>query len=201
MSHKGDGRYCFELYPMSQDEFAAEFGKDRAKTFNFTRAVESFNWTYVNDLIKVVLIAEYYVKVERVVELVNIGENMLGWPESMLRSEYNKMVREHQGIEQVPVVLDTRKSTTTRIDRYRICQNEILDHEKTFYPMLPLIFFDGNSATIQNTQGGQMEQMTRPFVSHAKDAQRLMNFAMQTIGQELEDMPRNTHMIPAGAST
>ena len=27
-SHKGDGRYCFELYPMTQEEFAQEFGKD-----------------------------------------------------------------------------------------------------------------------------------------------------------------------------
>lgn len=198
-SHKGDGRYCFELYPMSQEEFAAEFGKTKAKTFNFTRAVASFNWTYTNQDIKVVLVADYYVKVPKVVTLVRLAENDLGIPETMLLTEYNKMKKEWQRVEQVPVILDRRQTVVTRIDRYRICQDEILDHKETFYPMLPLVFFDGNSVMIQNTQGGQLEQMCRPYVYHAKGAQRLMNFAMQTIGQELEDMPRNTYMIPAGA--
>jgi len=27
-SHKGDGRYCFELYPLTKDQFEDEFGKE-----------------------------------------------------------------------------------------------------------------------------------------------------------------------------
>lgn len=197
--HKGDGRYVFELYPMTQEEFAAEFGEEKAKTFNFTRAVESFNWTYTNQDIKVVLVAEYFVKVVKNAYLFRIAENTLGWPLSLLESEYNKLVKNHEGIEQVPEILEKRKTTITRIDRYRVCQNEKLDHIQTFYPMLPIIFCDGDSASIQEEAGGQMRQFTKPYTYHAKGAQRLMNFAMQTIGQELEDMPRNTYMIPVGA--
>jgi hypothetical protein len=197
--HKGDGRYCFELYPMSQDEFAAEFGEERAKTFNFTRAVESFNWTYTNEDIKVVLVADYYVKVPKNTTLVKIAKNMLEWPEAMTLTEYNKRVKEHEGIEQVPEILQKRTTTITRIDRYRVCQNEILDHEETFYPMLPLVFFDGNSAMIQEESGGQLRQKCKPYTYHALGAQRLFNFSGQTIGQELEDMPRNTYMVPVGA--
>lgn len=198
-AHKGDGRYCFELHPMTQEEFAKEFGEDKAKIFNFTRNVSSFSWTYKNQDIKVVLVADYYVKVEKTVTLVRLAENDLDIPTTMTLAEYNKMIKEWGRIEQAPAELERRRSTTTRIDRYRICQNEILDHVETSYPMLPLVFFDGDSKRIQNTEGGQIEQMTRPYVLHAKDMQRLMNFAMQTIGQELEDMPRNTYMVPVAA--
>jgi hypothetical protein len=197
--HKGDGRYCFKLYPMTQEEFAAEFGEGKAKTFNFTRAVESFNWTYTNQDIKVVLVADYWVKVPKNVTLVRIAENSLGWPQAMYLKDYNQKVRDHQGIEQVPEILEKRKTTMTTIDRYRICQNEKLEHKETFYPMLPLVFFDGKSALIQEESGGQLRQFCKAITYHAKGAQRLFNFAGQTIGQELEDMPRNTYMVPAGA--
>lgn len=199
MPHKGDGRYVFELHPMTQEEFAAEFGYEKAKTFNFTRALGNFNWTYKNQQVKVVLVADYYVKVEKITTLVRLAENDLDIPESMTLKEYNKMVKEWSRVEQYPVILEKRRSTTTRIDRYRVCQNEILDHVETFYPMLPIVFFDGDSKRIQNTSGGQIEQMTRPYVLHAKGMQRLLNFAGQTIGQELEDMPRNTYMVPVQA--
>ncbi len=195
-SHKGDGRYCFELSPMSQEEFAEEFGYDKAKNFNFTRSLDGFNWTYKNQDTKVVLIADYYVKVERKTTMFRIAENDLDIPTSMTQREYNRLVRTWDKIEQIPVVLEKRTSIETQIDRYRICQNEVLDHVETSYTMLPLVFIDGNSVMVQNTQGGQIEQMTRPFVYHAEGAQRLMNFAGQTVGQELEDMPRNTYMVP-----
>lgn len=197
-SHKGDGRYCFELFPMTEEEFALEFGKDKAKTFNFTRAIESFNWTYKNNQSKVVLVGDYYVKVEKVKMLYRIAPNPY-LPETMLETEYNKAVKEWEEegrIEQIPPILEKRKTVTTRIDRYRICQNEILEHVETSYPMLPLVFFDGNSVLVQNIHGGQIEQMTRPYVYHAKSVQRLKNFSGQTIGQELEDMPRQTYMMP-----
>jgi len=194
--HKGDGRYCFELYPMTQEEFATEFGKAKAKTFNFTRAVDSFNWTYTNQDIKVVLVADYYVKVPKVAVLVRIAENTLDWPQTMTMTEYNQRVKKFEGIEQVPEILERRKTTSTSIWRYRVSQDEILDSEETFYPMLPYVFFDGNSAYVQEEQGGQMRQRCKPYTYHAKGAQKLFNFAGQTIGQELEDMPRNTFMIP-----
>ena len=197
--HKGDGRYCFELHPMTQEEFAKEFGEEKAKTFNFTRAVSSFSWTYKNQDIKVVLVADYYVKVEKTVTLLRLADNDLDVPTTMTLSDYNKMIKDWGRVEQPPIELERRRSTKTRIDRYRVCQNEILDHLETSYPMLPLVFFDGDSKRIQNSQGGQIEQMTRPYVLHAKDMQRLMNFALQTIGQELEDMPRNTYMVPVEA--
>ena len=194
-SHKGDGNYCFEMFPMTQQEFAMEFGEARAQTFNFTRAIESFNWSYKNNDVKVVLVADYYCKVQKKKRLVRIAPNEY-LPEMLLESDYNKAVKEWDRIEQIPPILDRRETVVTTIDLYRICQNEILEHHETNYPMLPLVFFDGNSVFVQDIHGGKITQMTRPYVYHAKGIQRLKNFAGQTIGQELEDMPRQTYMMP-----
>ncbi len=195
-SHKGDGRYCFELSPMTQEEFGIEFGAERAKTFNFTRAVEGFNWNYKNADQKIVLVGDYYVKVQKSVTLVRLAENDLEIPLQMTISEYNKMEKEWSRVEQIPAILERRKSTTTRIDRYRICQNEILDYEETSYPMLPLVFFDGNSVMLTNEEGAQTVQMTRPYIYNAQGIQRLKNFSGQTVGQEIEDMVQHKYMIP-----
>lgn len=196
LPHKGDGRYCFELYPMTEEEFAVEYGEERAKTFNFTRGVEDFNWTYTNQDVKVVLIADYYCKIQKPVTIVRLAPHDFEFGETMTLPEYNKIIRDWAKIEQPPVVLERRKSTTTQIDRYQVCQNEKLDHKETFYPMLPLVVFDGDSVYIEEESGGQVREMWRPYTYPAKGPQRLMNFAMQTIGQELEDMPRNTYMVP-----
>ncbi len=194
-SHKGDGRFCFELHPMAQEEFEEEFGAEKAKAFNFTRAVEGFNWLYKNNDTKIVLVADYYVKVQKVLTLVRLAPSEYA-PETMSIKDYNKMVREWDKIEQVPEILEKRKSTVTTVDRYRVCQNEILDHVETSYPMLPLVYIDGNSVMLKNTDGGQIEQMTRPYVYNAKGVQKLKNFAGQTVGQELEDMPQYKLIIP-----
>lgn len=193
-SHKGDGRYCFELTPMTKEDFAVEYGKDKAKEFNFTRGVESYNWSYANNKEKIVLVADYYVKVSKNTRLCLLADG-----QAMPEAEYNKMCREWDSIEVPPTVIQRRDSTITSIDRYRICENEILEKESTYYPMLPLVFFDGNSVMIQNAQGGQMQQFCKPYVYNARGIQMLKNFAMQNLGSELEDMVQHQFMVPLQA--
>ncbi len=193
-SHKGDGRYCFELSPMTKEEFAAEYGKDKAKEFYYTRAIQSFNWSYQNNEEKIVLVGDYYVKKPKNVTLCLLADNQV-----TTETDYNKMVREWASFEQPPVIVQRRKSIITTIERYRICENEILEEVKTDYPMLPLVFFDGNSVMIQNEQGGQMQQFTKPFVYNARGAQQLKNFAMQNLGSELEDILQQQWMVPLEA--
>jgi len=65
-----------------------------------------FNWTYTNQDIKIVLVADYYVKVPKVTTLVRIAENTLDWPQTMMLPEYNKRVKDFDGIEQVPEILE-----------------------------------------------------------------------------------------------
>ena len=190
-SHKGDGRYCFELNPMTMQDFAAEYGKDKAKEFNFTRSLQSYNWSYENNDEKIVLVADYYVKVPKNTTLCLLADG-----QTMPEADYNKMCRDWDSIEVPPIILQRRKSTITTIDRYRICENEILEKTNTYYPMLPLVFFDGNSVMIQNEQGAQMQQFCKPYVYNARGIQMLKNFAMQNLGSELESIVQHQFMIP-----
>lgn len=194
LPHKGDGRYCFELFPMTHEEFATEFGKKKAQEFNYTRSLESFSWSYKNNEEKIVLVADFYIKVPKNVTICLLADNQV-----MPETQYNKMVKEWASFAQPPVVVQRRKSVVTTIERYRICQNEVLEKTKTDYPMLPYVFFDGNSVMIQNEQGGQMHQFTKPFVYNARGAQQLKNFAMQNLGSEIEDMVQHKFMAPVEA--
>jgi hypothetical protein len=53
--------------------------------------------------------------------------------------------------------------------------------------MLPLIFFDGNSAILRDNNDSTAEQMTRPYIYNVRDAQRLKNYAGQSLANELEN--------------
>lgn len=193
-SHKGDGRYCFELYPMTEEEFKEEFGAEKAKNIKFSKSLRDFNWSYRNNDQKIILVADYYVKVQKRVKLYRLSDD-----KTMAREKYEEMIETWDKIEQPPVVLEERKSTKTTIHRYQICENEVLSHEETNYPMLPLVFFDGNSVMIQNSQGGAMEQLCRPYTFHARGIQRLLNVAGQSVGGEIEDMVMHKFKVPLEA--
>ncbi len=193
-SHKGDGRYCFELYPMTEEEFKQEFGAEKAKKIKFSKSLRDFNWSYRNNDQKIILVADFYIKVAKKVKLYLLPDN-----KTMTSREYDEMIENWDKIEQPPVVLDERKSTKTVIHRYQICENEVLEHEETDYPMLPLVFFDGNSVMIQNSQGGAMEQLCRPYTFHARGIQRLLNVAGQAVGGEIEDMVMHKFKVPLEA--
>lgn len=195
--HKGDGRYAFQLYPMTQEEFQLEYGKELAKRVSYTRSLQSFNWSYENAREKIVLVCEFFQK-----EVKNANLLLLADQSTMLESKYNKMIKEWNKIEVPPAVLDKRKVKVTSVKRYQFCETEILSEEDTYYPFLPLVYFDGRSVHIPDNiggSGGQNKQFIIPFGYVAKDAQRLKNVAMQTLGNELEGMMQHKIMIPKGA--
>lgn len=190
-SHKGDGRYCFEMYPMTEDEFIAEFGEEAAKDITFSRTIQDFHWSFKNNDQKIVLVVDYYVKVQSKRKLYKLSDGQV-----KLDTEYKQMLEEWDAIEVPPVPVDERETQITTIDRYQVCQTKVLNHEETIYPMLPIIFIDGNSVMLQNDQGGQMQQFCKPYVYHAKGIQRLKNFAGQTLGSSIEDIVAHNFMIP-----
>mgnify|MGYP001583782933 CR=1 FL=1 len=60
-SHKGDGDYCFCLYPMKKEDFEKEFGEDYTKNMKFQSGVEGFSWSYRNGNNEaVILVCDYY---------------------------------------------------------------------------------------------------------------------------------------------
>lgn len=194
-SHKGDGRFCGELHPMTREEFEEEFGEEATKDMKFTRALSGFDWSFQNEQEEIVLVCDYYekqCKKETVLKLSN--------GHSVTEKEYEKFLKEYEDsgiIQQPPVPVKKRKTYIEKIIRYRFCENTLLDVCETNFKFLPLIFVDGNSVNLK--EGGSYTQMTRPYVYHAMGIQRLKNLAGQSLGNELENTLQHKFLVAVEA--
>jgi hypothetical protein len=194
-SHKGDGRYCAELYPMTKSAFEAEYGKEATSQMKFTRSLSGFDWSFQNSKEEIVLICEYYEKKQKRETILQLSNG-----HSVTKKEYTQFLKqwEESGmIAQPPIPIKERRTIMEQVVRYRFCETEILDYTETNFKHLPLVFVDGNSVVMK--EGGAYTQMTRPYVYHAMGIQRLKNFAGQCLGNELENSIQHRFMVAVEA--
>lgn len=190
-SHKGDGRFCFQIYPKTAEEFKDEFGKSALEGFKYSKNIDGFGWSFRDERQEIILVCDYYEKKNKRATLVKLSDDRV-----MLKSEYKEMIEKEYpaGVLEVPpVIVKKRKTTITTICRYRICENEVLDYKETNFKYFPLIFVDGNSRMIND--GDQQSQITRPYVYHAEGIQRLKNFAGQSLANELENLVQHKFIV------
>lgn len=190
-SHKGDGRFCAELYPMTSEAFKEEFGTEALENIKFTRSLSGFDWSFQNEQEKILLVCDYYEKKNKKDTIHKISNGQM-----MTTKEFKLFMEkwEAKGLtEQAPVIVSSRQTTFETIVRYRFCEGRILDVLETNYKYLPLVFIDGNS--IQLKDGGSYVQMTRPYVYHAMGIQRLKNLAGQSLGNELENTIQHKFIV------
>lgn len=194
-SHKGDGAFCFELFPRSLEMFKAENPGVKTDKFTFNRQFSGFNWSYVSGNEKIIMVADYYKKKEKHTKIVRLMNNQV-----VTMSEYEKMLEMwEQSNPLVPPPAMKGKSRTTTIEtisRFRCVESEVIEHVDTDFTFFPLVFFDGNSILLRNTKtAGAAEQMTRPYVYHAKGAQKLKNFAGITLANEMENIVQSKFLV------
>lgn len=200
LSHKGDGRYCAEIFPKTYDEFKDEYGSDSTKGIKFKSSdgIGGFNWSYSTaggD--KIVLIADYYEKRKKRVKIVHVAPTVDSPTMSvMTEKDYEEFAEEwsNSRIEQVPVVVASRKTEIETIDRYVICGDSILEHQQTDWKYLPHVFIDGNSLVMRQETEGASYQLTRPFLYQTEGIQRLMNFSGQCLANSLENIVQHKFM-------
>ena len=195
-SSKGDGRFAYEIYPMTRGEFEDEYGKEATQEMKFTRSLEGYDWSFKNEDEDIVLVCDYYEKIAKKTKIVKLSNG-----HTVTVKEYKEFLKvwEEAGyLEQPPLpVGEPRDTVIETIGRYRLCETKVLDFVETNYKYLPLVFVDGNSVTIQ--EGGANYQMTRPYVYHAKGIQRLKNYAGQSLGNELENTIQHKFVVAAEA--
>lgn len=191
-SHKGDGNYCGMMIPYTKERFIEEFGESAASGIKFNTAsnLEGFQWSYSNQQQDIVLVAYMFQKKCKRVKIVRLSNGHV-----VPMEQYQKLIEIWDSIEQAPIVLEERWTDVEYIEHYRFCENKELYRGMTDYKYLPIVFVDGNSVLIRGTvtastgeAGGATQQMTRPYVYHAKDAQRSKNFAGQAMMNEIENM-------------
>ena len=185
-SHKGDGSYCFQLFPKEADEVEKEYGSDALKGLKYARSFSGFNWSYRAAKKDIVLMCQYDKKEFRKEKITKLSN---GRVVSVKHYEELLALWDEAGyIEQPPIPIGkTRETMIETIDRYTFTGANLIDVQKTNFKMLPLIFFDGNSAILRDNNDSTAEQMTRPYIYNVRDAQRLKNYAGQSLANELEN--------------
>lgn len=190
LSHKGDGQFCFEIYPKSRDEFEEEYPDVDTSTLKFTRTFGDFNWSFKNRNKEVILVCDFYLKKRKKKKVYLLADG-----KSYDQEAYNKLQEAFAlQIKQPPAILKEESRLQEYICRYRVIENEVLEYIETDFKYLPLVFVDGNSQLLQDG-GNSMRQYTRPYIYHAMGAQRFKNYAGQTWANEIENMVQHKWII------
>jgi ribosomal protein L18E len=190
-SHKGDGRFCFELFPMSKEEFEEQYPDVPINEINFRRDFAGFNWSYLNDSTPTIVVGDYYEKKKRKKMIVQLRDGKV-----MEKAEYDKMLAEWGDLAAPPSMIGKPRSTMIdNIVRYRVIENHVIEHVDTDFTHLPLIFVDGSSIMVKTPKNGNVHQVTRPYVYHAKGAQRLKNYAGISLANEIENTVQHKFII------
>jgi hypothetical protein len=190
-THKGDGRFCFELFPMEKEAFEEKYPDIDVTRLDFTRKFEGFNWTYINDKTPIILVCDYYEKKTKKLKIVKLNNDKV-----LSVKKYEEMIAQWTDITQPPVPVGKPRMTEIEtICRYRVIENKVLEYVETDFNIFPLIFVDGNSVTIKKNKNGNVQQVTRPYVYHAKSAQKLKNFAGSSLANEVENIVQHKFMV------
>jgi hypothetical protein len=190
-SHKGDGRFCFELFPMSEEDFEEEYPEINTDNVSFRRDFAGFNWSYLNDNSKIIVVADYYEKKKKLTKIVQVRDGRV-----MTMDKYNDMLKSWGALEAPPAIIGKPRTTNLeKVCRYRVIENMVLEYVETDFSHLPIIFVDGNSIMLKTPKNGNVRQFTRPYVYHARGAQRLKNYAGIALANEIENTVQHKFMV------
>lgn len=191
LAHKGDGQYCFEIFPKSKEDFEKEYPDFDTAQLSFRRDFEGFNWSYINNNKKSLLLCDFYEKRIKEETIVQVAERGV-----MTMKAYKDMIQTWDDFTLPPQIIGKpRKTFLEKIVRYRIIENTVLEYEDTDYEMLPIVFIDGHSMMISSSENTDIRQMTRPYVYHARGAQRLKNYAGNSLANEIESTVQHKFMV------
>jgi hypothetical protein len=189
--HKGDGRFCFELFPMSKEDFENDYPDVSIDNLTFNGAFSGFRWSYLNDSTPTLIVADYYEKKMKDKRIVQLSDGKV-----MTTEKYDELVEKWDDITVPPSVVGKPRTTKIEtISRYRCIENQVIEYKDTDFTLLPLIFVDGNSIMVKTPKNGNVRQVTRPYVYHAKGAQRLKNYAGISLANEIENTIQHKFIV------
>lgn len=191
--HKGDGNFCYEVFPKRKSEFEREYPGVDLKGISFVRHLSNFNWSYNNQAEDILLLCDYYKKKKKNTKIVQLSNGKV-----LTRKKYDEFILQWEAaghIEQPAQIVSERTTQIETICRYRFIENQLLSYEETDFKFLPIIFVDGNSHLLRDATGSSISQFTRPYVYNAIGAQKLKNYAGQSLANELENMVQHKFMI------
>ena len=194
-SHKGDGQFSFEIYPMTEDDFKRTFPNVDVANLSYRRDLGSFSWSYTNSNDqKYLLVCEYYEKKKKKTKIVKLANGRV-----MTEKGYKKLQEyweREQFIEQIPVIVGSPRMTELEtVCCWTFIEDQVLRYQDTDYTYLPHVFFDGNSEILSQGATNNTYQMTRPYIYQAKGVQDMVNFAGQTLCNSMENLIQHKFIV------
>lgn len=196
---KQDGNYCFQFVQKTAQAIKDDYKYNikESEISSFSESSSGFCWADSNyDLDKrKYTVIDMHCKRFKSHKLYYLSDGRV------VDKDRLQCIMEPEDIEGLinicppPKVIDERKVLTEIIDRVVFCKDKILYKEETKLTGLPLIFVDGNSCTTFNTDGC-VTQRTKSYINDAKDAQRLHNFCLQHIANEMQNINQSQFMVP-----
>lgn len=192
---KMDGRFVFELHPMSIDDFKSKYPKIKLDKVRWSGDLGGFNWSFSQGLVDIVMVCDFYKKKKKKVQVVTLIDGT-----TKLYDEYKEAKEKYEAdlsnIAQFPLFVGKPRWTTkTTICRYVFIKDEVLEYEETIFKTFPIAYMPGNDMLIRDEDNSTVQLMTRPYVYNLYGVQRLKNFATQCWGNELENMVQHKFMI------
>lgn len=186
-SHKGDGSYCFEIIPFTEQQFIEIYGNKVNLDSCYRGNLEGFKWGYKSNKKSTIMLCNYYEKRSKKVKLYELPGG-----KSLTKDEYEELLMLYEinnDIAQPPKPIRERWTFIPRIYRYQIVSSEVLECVETDFCGLPLIFVDGNSITIRKDgDGNTIEQLVRSYVHNAVGPQNIKNLAGQAMANHIETL-------------
>lgn len=190
-SHKGDGEYCGEHFPMHKDDVEEMFNID-LNSVSFSRATDGFNWYYQTQEHKIALVCHFYNKKYKTVRKVLLANGV-----TITKDAYNDVVSKWTDVAEPPAIVKERDVRQTKVCRYTLVGGIVREYVETDYSHLPLVFVDGDSAML--TESGSSYQRTVPYIEAALGVQRMKNISGQALLNEIMTMMQQKVMMPIDA--
>jgi hypothetical protein len=208
LPHKGDGRYSFECFPKPREWVEKKYNvnldglkytrnptEQKKDAYGNSKSVGSFNWSYKTSKESIVMVCDLYKKESKSVKI-----HQLVGGKVVTDDEYNELLKNWEQFGQPPAIIQSRTTQKDVIMKYVFVEDQLLTKPiETNFAFLPHVFFDGNSVLLRDTENGEVTQYTRPYIYQAIGAQRLKNFAGQSLGSELENLVQHKFMVPVEA--
>ena len=197
-AHKGDGEYCFEIFPVTEEDFKRRYpNKDLvslkySRSFNQSGNIGGFNWSYKDATQrKIILLCDYFEKKKKKIQIVELANKQV-----LPLKKYEKIKAEWNYIEQLPIVLgEPRWTEVETIVHHVVMESEILESKETDFAFLPLIKMSGNSIELTEGTSNCVYEMDLPYVYHARGAQELKNYSGQTLANFLENLKQQKWIV------
>lgn len=197
-SHKGDGNYSFEIFPLSEEDFKRRYPEKNMSALKYSRNFDKsgnlggFNWSYKDALQnKIILLSDYYEKKRKKIQIVQLANGQV-----LPLKKYEKEKANWNYIEQIPIQLgEPRWTEVETVCRYVLIENEILEYEETDYRCLPHVFMSGSSIELTEGTTNTVYEMTVPYTFHSRGAQELKNFAGQSLANYLENQIQHKFIV------